>query len=318
MRPVDDGAPTSPVTLGAVGLGGTSLTVHWTVPAGLDDYADVTLHRTDVTAATPTVDVPHAAGTRFTFSNLVLGHDYTFTATVYDGSGHAGPDSNLVTATAAGAKVVSVSPTSSAQRSLPFHVTWGLPGQPTQTNPVTYDVSYAVKSGSTWTLGSATHWYTGTSLTGATFTKGVAGQTYYFLATVHDTHGNAGSTAWTGVNVPLDQKAASFSSGWKTLSSTNYWLGTLAYTPVSRAAATFVVTAKGVSVIATKCTTCGWVAIYIDGHKVTAVSTKSSTTRYRQVVWTGSFRSIGKHTVKLVASLGSGQHLGIDGLADPR
>jgi hypothetical protein len=317
-RPVDDGAPTSPVTLDSVGLAGRSLVVRWTVPAGLDDYSHVVLHRTGGTG--PDIDIDNAFGTSYADSTVTLGQTYTYTATVYDGSGNAGPiTTSSVTATASGVTLVAPSPTSTTYRQLPFTVTWGYPGQPTDPS-ITYDVRYAVKSGSTWALGSPFTWYSGTTLTHASFTKGVPGQTYYFQATVHDGHGNATSTLWKGVNVPLDQTRGSFSSGWVTLRNSQFWLGSLASTATNGASVSFTTTSKSEAIIGEKCPTCGTFAVYLDGHYRGTFNSASgsSVTKHRQVLWSLTNVAIRKHTVKIVAILPKGRVLRIDGYSDPR
>jgi len=178
---------------------------------------------------------------------------------------------------------------------------------------------YAVKGGTKWALGSTFHWITGTTATSAAFTKGTPGQTYYFRATVHDTHGNASTSAWRGVNVPLDQKSGVFSSGWTTISNSKaYWLGTIAATSLNGATFTISPTSKSVSLIGTKCGACGKFAVYIDGHYRGTVSTVASSLKYRQILWTATYAAIGKHTIKVVAVLAAHQTLQIDGVADPR
>jgi len=314
--PVDAAAP-SPVVFDAFFLHGTSVTVRWTSPDA--DYSHVTLHRTDTTAGTPTVDIPNVFGTAYVDTGLVVGDTYTYTADTFDGAGNQSTPGNehAVTATKA-AVIVSPSPTSTVQHSLPFRVTWGVTGQPAGT---TYDVDYAVKGGTKWALGSAFHWFSGVTTTSAAFTKGTAGQTYYFRATVHDQHGNYSSTPWTGVNVPLDQvsKLSSFSSGWATISNSKvYWLGTIAATSTNGATFTVTPTAKTISLIGTKCPSCGKFAVYVDGHYRGTVSTAASSLKVRQPLWTVNFLGIGKHTIKVTAILAAHQTLQIDGVADIR
>jgi len=314
VSPADLTAPAA-VTFDSFFLNGTSVTVRWS--ASDADYSHVTLHRTDTTAGTPTVDIPNVFGASYVDKNLIVGHTYTYTADTFDGAGNqTGPaGEHAVTATKA-ALIVSPSPTSTVQRGLPFRVTWGVAGQPAGT---TYDVMYAVKGGTKWALGSTFHWITGTTATSAAFTKGTPGQTYYFRATVHDTHGNASTSPWRGVNVPLDQRAGVFSSGWTTISNTSaYWLGTIAATSLNGATFTISPTSKSVSLIGTKCGACGKFAVYIDGHYRGTVSTVASSLKYRQILWTATYAAIGKHTIKVVAVLAAHQTLQIDGVADPR
>jgi hypothetical protein len=312
--PIDVTAPTA-VSFVPFTLNGTSVTVRWTTPDA--DYSHVTLHRTDTTAGTPPVDIPNVFGTSYVDTNLVVGHTYSYNADTFDGAGNQTGVAGewAVTATYA-AKIVAVTPTSIKYHSLPFRVTWGVANQPSGT---TYDVDYAVKGGSSWALGSGFHLATATTATSAAFTKGTAGQTYYFRATVHDQHGNSSTTPWSGVNVPLDQKAGSFSSGWTTISNSKvYWLGTIAATSTNGKTFTISPTAKSVSLIGTKCASCGKFAVYVDGKYRGTFSSASSTLKFRQPLWSTSFIKISKHTIKVVAVLAAHQTLQIDGVADPR
>jgi hypothetical protein len=311
--PQDTTAP-SAVSMQPFALAGTSIVVRWSAPDV--DYSHVTLHRTDDTAATPPVDINGVFGTSYVDKNRTVGHTYTYTADTFDGAGNQAASPSLprdVTATYA-PSLVTVTPSSTVYSSLPFHVAWGVAGQPAGT---TYDVDYGVKSGSTWTLG-VHRWLTGTTASLATFTQGVPGQTYYFRATVHDTHGNYSGTSWHGVNVPLDQTSGTFSTGWATLNSGKYWLGSIRGTATNGRTFTVAPTAKSVSIIGTKCSTCGKMAIYVDGVYRTTVSTASSTLKLRQVLWTGVNSTISSHRVTLVAVLAAHQALQIDGVADTR
>ena len=315
-RPVDDGAPTEAVTFGAVGLAGYTLVLHWTVPAGLDDYSHVVLHRSG--GISGDTDIDNAFGTSYADTHVHLGDTYTYTATVYDGSGNAGPTTTTsVSATASGANIVAPSPTSTTSHSLPFNVKWELPGQP-GAPVITFDVKYAVKGGASWTLGPAVSWYTGTTLGGAQFTKGVPGQTYYFRAIVHDDQGNVSPTGWKGFNVPLDQKAGTFSHGWGTITNSQYWLGSIAATATNGASVTFTTTSKSESIIGDKCPACGTFAVYLDGHYRGTFSSASSTTAHRRVLWSLVNKAIGRHTIKVVAVLAKGKVLRVDGLSNPR
>lgn len=315
-RPVDDGAPIEAVTFGPVGLAGYTLIVHWTVPAGLDDYSHVVLHRTG--GISGDTDIDNAFGTSYADSQVQLGDTYTYTATVYDGSGNAGPTTTTsVSATASGANIVAPSPTSTTSHLLPFNVNWELPAQP-GAPVITFDVKYAVKGGASWTLGPAVSWYTGTTLPGARFTKGVSGQTYYFRAIVHDDQGNVSPTAWKGVNVPLDQKAGTFSHGWGTITNSQYWLGSIAATATNGASVTFTTTSKSEAIIGDKCPACGTFAVYLDGHYRGTFNSASSTTAHRRVLWSLVNARIGRHTIKVVAVLAKGKVLRVDGLSNPR
>lgn len=308
-----DLTPPSAISFGGFGLGGTSVTLHWT--ASDADYSHVTLHRTDDTAGSPAVDIPNVFGTSYVDKNLVVGHNYTYTADTFDGAGNQAISeaSHQVTATYA-PKIVAPSPSSSVTPYAAFRVTWGVAGQPAGT---TYDVDYAVKGGATWTLGTATHLVRGSTATNGVIT-GTPGQTYYIRAASHDTFGNTTITPWTSVNVPYDQKNGLFSSGWVTASNRVFWLGSIAYTGTNGTIFIISPTSKSVSIVGTKCPSCGKFAVYVDGHYRGTFSSAASTTKLRQILWTGVNTTISRHQIKLVAVLTRGQRLNIDGVADPR
>jgi hypothetical protein len=313
VSPADITAPSN-VTVLPFGLGGTSITVRWSPNDA--DFSHVVLYRTDTTAATAEVPLGNKFGTGFVDTGLTVGHTYSYRFQTVDGAGNTTNDdvAHLVTATNL-PKIVAVTPTALANTSLPFRVTWGV-AEPAGT---TYDVVYAVKGGASWALGTSYAFTSGTTTaTNGVFTKGVPGQTYYFRATAHDTHGNMGSTPWAGVNVPLDQTAGSFSRGWVTAKSSHYWLGSTAATSTNGASYTVAATSKSVSIIGTKCAACGKFAVYVDGHYRGTVSAAATTTKLRQVLWTGVNAAIGRHVIKLVAVLAAHKTFQVDGVADPR
>jgi fibronectin type 3 domain-containing protein len=308
----DTTAP-SPVTFTPFSLGGTSVTLHWTTPDA--DYSHVVLHRND--GVNPQVDIDHVTGTSYVDQNLALGTTYSYTATTWDGAGNhveqVDPAHSVTPLNAP--KIVVASPTSTSWHSLPFNVKWAV------TNPTAtpYTVSYATKTGATWALSSPHAWQSATSAGSAPFKTGVAGQTYYFQATNGDAFGNIGASPWTGANVPYDQVIGTYSKGWTTLSNaTAYWLGSLRSTGLSGASWSTSATSKSLSLIGEKCPTCGSFKVYIDGHLKGTYSSKATTSKHRQVLWTGANTTISKHTFKVVAVLAKGQVLRVDGLADPR
>ncbi len=49
-----------------------------------------------------------------------------------------------------------------------------------------------------------------------------------------------------------------------------------------------------------RASTSGQVYVYVDGTKVSTVDLKSAATLYRQAIWTKSWSTSAKHTVKIV------------------
>ena len=319
-RPVDDGAPAAAATITGLLLNGPYQVLQWSVPDGLDDYASVTVHIVNVTSG-QSYTTRHVYGTSWAFP-VDLYDTYTYTITgIFDGSGNQGPASTgSITGIATGAKIFVTSPATTQNRVLPIGVRWGW----TQSNTagVTYDVAYKVKTAPSWGFGPTTNWQTGASLNTAPFPAGVPGQTYYFQSTVHDSYGNATSSAATPINIPYDQTIGHYSRGWATLKETLAWLGSIAATSTNGASVTYTVTGKQEMVIGDKCSNCGKFAVYLDGKYKATVWTAYSSYRSnivnRQVLWHWTNAAIGTHTIKLVAILTKGQTLRVDAIADPR
>ena len=56
-----------------------------------------------------------------------------------------------------------------------------------------------------------------------------------------------------------------------------------------------------------RASTSGQAYVYVDGVKVSTVDLKSSTTMYRNAIWTRNWSSAAKHTVKIVVVGTSGR-----------
>lgn len=68
--------------------------------------------------------------------------------------------------------------------------------------------------------------------------------------------------------------------------------------------------------IVSRASTSGQAYVYLDGTKVTTVDLKSSTTLYRQALWTKTWSSPAKHTLKIVVVGTSGRPaITTDGIA---
>ena len=56
-----------------------------------------------------------------------------------------------------------------------------------------------------------------------------------------------------------------------------------------------------------RASTSGQVNVYVDGVKVATVDLKSTTTKYRDAIWTKNWSASAKHTVKIVVVGTSGR-----------
>jgi hypothetical protein len=144
-----------------------------------------------------------------------------------------------------------------------------------------------------------------------------AGSTYCVSARARDEAANLG--AWSAERcwaVPLDDRSLVRSAGWSTGTGSAYYRGT--HTTTTRKGATLTrtgVQAKRYALVATRCSTCGKVAIYSGTRLLKTVSLYSATTRPRYVVtWSSAYR-IGTVRVQVVSS---GKTVQIDGLGVSR
>lgn len=304
MGAVDATAPGAP-TLTPFGLNGTTTTVRWAPAADTDYlYAVITRDRgtADETAFT-------ASGTSYADTTTVVGHTYSYDVTAVDAAGnHSVPSAARQVTALAPPRITVASPTSATQTGLAFTVGYGPATNPAGT---AYAVQQRVVGGST----SAP--VTTTSPTAKV--TGVAGRGYQFRAQVVDAFGNAsGYTGWSTATVPYDQTVGAFSRGWTTLHSSSYWLGSEAATSTNGATVSFTVTSRAVQLIGDRLPSGASFKVYVGSSYGGTISTVSTTTKHRQVLWSASLGSLAKRTIKLVAVVKTGHTLRIDGVAAPK
>ena len=125
--------------------------------------------------------------------------------------------------------------------------------------------------------------------------------------TAHDQAGNTTASSTSGTPVILQESAAVKSGTWSTRSSTSY-LGGKSYSSASKnASLTWTFTGRSAAWVVSRATTSGQAHIYVDGVKTATVDLKSSTTKYRDVIWTKTWSSSSKHTIKIVVVGTSGR-----------
>ena len=315
--------PSAVTAVGAT-LSNRSVALHWTRPA---DSAYVTVRRSAANGPAPTKPTAGTAvytgtGSTATATSLVNGATYQFAIFTSSAVGDPGAPVDL---TAAPAATPAVAPTgsilSALYRSGPaFTASWGT------TLPVgqRYDVQIGsrrfVRTTSTWSASPT--WQN--LLTGTTRTRqvvqAVAGTTYYLRARVRDADGH--STAWSAVAVaavPYDDRALAASSGWSRAHAGGRFDGTLTTSSRYGAALNFTTSGSRFAIAADRCADCGQFRVYMDGHYRGTIDTHASATKARQLVWSYTLRSIGRHTVRIVA-VGTDTHpqVHIDGLVAVR
>ncbi|PNG22758.1 N-acetylmuramoyl-L-alanine amidase [Streptomyces cahuitamycinicus] len=118
--------------------------------------------------------------------------------------------------------------------------------------------------------------------------------------TAYDQAGNTASASVTGTPVILQETAATKSGTWSTKSSGSY-LGGKSYSSVSKnASLTWTFTGRSAAWVVSRATSSGQAYVYVDGVKAATVDLKSTTTKYRDAIWTKSWTTSAKHAIKIV------------------
>ncbi|MFV0134415.1 N-acetylmuramoyl-L-alanine amidase [Streptomyces sp. HMX87] len=118
--------------------------------------------------------------------------------------------------------------------------------------------------------------------------------------TAHDQAGNAASASVTGTPVILQETSATRSGTWSTKSSTSY-LGGKSYSSTARnASLTWTFTGRSAAWVVSRASGSGQAHVYVDGVKAATVDLKSATTKYRDAIWTRTWSTSAKHTIKIV------------------
>lgn len=122
-----------------------------------------------------------------------------------------------------------------------------------------------------------------------------------------DYAGNYRTSSPSYTPVILQESSAVKTGSWTTRSSTSY-LGGKSYSSGSKGAAlTWTFTGRSAAWVVSRASSSGQAYVYVDGVKVSTVDLKSSTTLYRQAIWTKTWSSSAKHTVKIVVVGTSGR-----------
>lgn len=122
-----------------------------------------------------------------------------------------------------------------------------------------------------------------------------------------DWAGNTRTSSPSFTPVILQESKATKSGSWSTRSSGEY-LGGKSYSSASKGASlSWTFTGRSASWVVSRASGSGQAYVYVDGKKTATVDLKSSTTKYRQAIWTKSWSSSAKHTVKIVVVGTSGR-----------
>ncbi|MEU3073962.1 peptidoglycan recognition protein family protein [Streptomyces laurentii] len=133
--------------------------------------------------------------------------------------------------------------------------------------------------------------------------------------TAYDQAGNTAGGSVTATPVILQETSATRSGTWTSKSSTSYLGGKSLSSSSKNASLTWTFTGRSATWVVSRAATSGQAYIYVDGVKTATVDLKSGTTKYRDAIWTKTWATSGKHTVKVVVVGTSGRPtLTTDGL----
>ncbi|WP_405880946.1 peptidoglycan recognition protein [Streptomyces sp. NBC_01384] len=128
-----------------------------------------------------------------------------------------------------------------------------------------------------------------------------------FALKAYDVAGNTAGTSVYRTPYVIQETSTTRTGSWSHKSSTSY-LGGYSYSSSSAGASiSWTFTGRSVAWIVSRASTSGQAYVYVDGTKVTTVDLKSSTTQYRQAIWTKTWSSSAKHTLKIVVVGTSGR-----------
>ncbi|MFB7338073.1 N-acetylmuramoyl-L-alanine amidase [Streptomyces adustus] len=125
--------------------------------------------------------------------------------------------------------------------------------------------------------------------------------------TAYDRAGNTASASVSGTPVILQETSATRTGTWTAKSSTSYLGGKSYGSSTKNASLTWTFTGRSAALVVSRAATSGQVYVYVDGVRTATVDLKSTTTKYRDAIWTKTWSTSAKHTVKIVVVATSGR-----------
>ncbi|GII56795.1 hypothetical protein Pth03_51840 [Planotetraspora thailandica] len=131
-----------------------------------------------------------------------------------------------------------------------------------------------------------------------------------------DAAGNSRTSPITRTAAVVGETSATRTGKWSTTTSSSYLSGKAFFSSSKGASATYTFTGRSVGLIVKRATNVGAFNVYVDGVKTALVDTRASSTVYRNIVWTKTWTTSAKHTVKIVVAGTSGRPtIATDGIA---
>jgi hypothetical protein len=199
--------------------------------------------------------------------------------------------------TGSGAPSVALAGASPVTTNVPLALTWTA-ATDADSGHVVYEVETSPNAGLTWT---------DTPLadpTATTTALALAPGTWQVRVRASDQAGNPGDWFTRTVVVGLAQEntaAVKYPSGAFTrVKVTGSTGGYVKYSAAAGRSASYTATGKVFAFVSTKARARGKAAVYLDGHKVATIDLYAASTQAGRIVWSKTFATSGKHTVKIV------------------
>jgi hypothetical protein len=176
-----------------------------------------------------------------------------------------------------------------------------------------YDVRYRV-AGASGTFGTYAYPLSGTRATSLTL-KLNPGYEHCTSVRAKDAFGNlSGWSAERCFSRPLDDRGLAASTGWIRGTASTSYLGTSTYTTKYGVSLARGVQAKRVYLLATKCSNCGIVSVYLGSRYIGAVNLYAATTQRQVLIALPAQSSVFVGTLR-ITSRSTGKLIQIDGVA---
>ncbi|MFD3455702.1 peptidoglycan recognition protein [Streptomyces sp. NPDC058691] len=138
-------------------------------------------------------------------------------------------------------------------------------------------------------------------------TAGKAGSAVTYNLKATDMAGNYATTSVSRTAAIIQETSATRTGTWTSKSSGSYLGGKSLTSKSKNASLTWTFTGRSVGWVVSRASTSGQAYVYVDGKKTATVDLKSSGTQYRQTIWSTSWSTSAKHTLKIVVVGTSGR-----------
>lgn len=141
----------------------------------------------------------------------------------------------------------------------------------------------------------------GPTTTAASLTAKPGAATTWAL-TASDQAGNTASASVAATPVILQESQAVRTGSWTTKSASGYLGGKSYSSSTKNASLTWSFSGRSAAWVVSRAATSGQASIYVDGKLAKTVDLRSTTTKFRDVIWSQTWSTSARHTVKIVVT----------------